>query len=744
MRKHAPICILLLIPAIAAGQPYIHDTVSQPVADLIRLDVPESLGNRPLAALGCVDITASPFNADPTGIEDSTKAIQKAINFARDYQMVCFFPSGTYRISDTLSCIQGLYRRQHGKVSAAPNFPCVLVGSAKKGIARPKIVLTPNSPGFENPRKPKYAVHFWARSVDAPDSHQPNICFNQMFLNIDIAIGLGNPGAVAIRLRGAQGSGVQDCTIDATGALTGLEGGCGSGGSHANIKIIGGRIGLDLRQTQPTPTITGITLVNQAETAIIYGGRQALCAVGIQIRSNTTGPLIKVEPEWDVHFQGPFVLVDSEAIFEKPRPANTLLASTRSFYLRNVYVKNAAAVAQLPKRTAASPDPEGWIRIKEYAQSIRPKLYKDLQYGTSIYIDGNKRPNNLIDMVKGRMPPGDIRTRHVWSPDFPNRESHRAVNAKAPPYNASGDGIADDTKALQRAINENEIVFLPKGIYRISRTLNLRPQTKIIGVHKSFSIVAVRRDEGYFTDNARPRPLLETADSKNADTVLAFCGLYVPYEVPGAYALKWSAGRKSVCRDVDYLLMPGAGYGRRTPPHAPRVTPFVKITGAGGGKWYNFELGKGLADPGYRQIIVEGTSQPLAFYHLCPEGVRSEANMEITDSRNVRLYGFKGEGNTFMIWVRNSDNISLFGYGGNASGNPGSTLFKIENTPNFLLANLVDHPIPKGKPAIRGAVGTDPEEYHMVIEQTSDGATVKTAPLDRPTLYKRGNPTAPE
>jgi len=44
---------------------------------------------------------------------------QAASNFARDHQMTCFFPSGTYKTSDTLSCIQGYYRRRHGKVSAA-------------------------------------------------------------------------------------------------------------------------------------------------------------------------------------------------------------------------------------------------------------------------------------------------------------------------------------------------------------------------------------------------------------------------------------------------------------------------------------------------------------------------------------------------------------------------------------------------------------------------------------------------
>lgn len=730
----------LVFSLFAQARSFVHDTITEPIPDIIRLDLPESLANRKLAALGLVDITSKPFGADPTGKADSTEAIQAAINFARDHQMPCFFPSGTYKTSNTLSCIQGYYRRRHGKVSAAPNFPCVLVGSSDEDKPRPRIILAPDSPGYGNPQKPKYVVHFWTRSTENPNSPQPNICFNQMFIGIDITIGRGNPGAVAIRLRGAQGSGVQDCTIDATGGLTGLEGSCGSGGSHTNIKIIGGRTGMDLRETQPAPTITGITLINQRDTAILYGGRQALCAVGIRIISEAKGPAIKIAPQWDVHFQGPLVLVDSHIVFRKPHPENTLLSATRSFYLNNVYTKNAATIAHLPGHSKIPGNPNGWLRIKEYAQSIGHAPYKGLKYASSVYIDGKKTSDPLIIIEPDKTPPEDLQSRHLWPKNFPTWQSKNAVDVTAPPYNAKADGLTDDTAALQRAIYENATLLLPRGIYRITRTLKLKPDTKIIGVGKAFSIIAVRAGEGFFTDNTSPKPLIETADSKQGNCIMAFCGIYVPYEAPGAYALKWSTGRNSICRDVDYLLVPGVGFGRKIPVHAPRITPFVKITGSGGGKWYNFELGKGLADPGYRQILVEGTSEPLSFYHLCPEGTRSEANMEIADSRNVSLYGFKGEGNTFMLWIRNSDHIRLFGYGGNASARTASTLFKIENTPNFLLANIIDHPMPKGKPAIRGAVGTDPEKYYMIIEQTSSGSSIKTTPLDRPTLYKRGSP----
>lgn len=62
--------------------------------------------NDPAFLMGFLDVTKAPYKADPSGAQDSTEALQKAVNDARDFQYVCFFPSGTYLISKTLSCEQ--------------------------------------------------------------------------------------------------------------------------------------------------------------------------------------------------------------------------------------------------------------------------------------------------------------------------------------------------------------------------------------------------------------------------------------------------------------------------------------------------------------------------------------------------------------------------------------------------------------------------------------------------------------
>lgn len=55
---------------------------------------------------------------------------------------------------------------------------------------------------------------------------------------------------------------------------------------------------------------------------------------------------------------------------------------------------------------------------------------------------------------------------------------------------AMGDGVTDDWKALQRAVDKFDIVFLPKGFYRLSRPLVLRRTgVSLVGVGRTISFL---------------------------------------------------------------------------------------------------------------------------------------------------------------------------------------------------------------------------------------------------------------
>jgi hypothetical protein len=330
--------------------------------------------------------------------------------------------------------------------------------------------------------------------------------------------------------------------------------------------------------------------------------------------------------------------------------------------------------------------------------------------------------------VESAAPPDDLQSRHLWGETFPSWESPGAVNVKAPPYNARGDAESDDTDAIQRAIDENEIVFLPRGKYRVSRTLNLRPDTKLVGVGRVYSVLSgLTAEGGDFSDPADPQPLVRTADDAEARTVLAFLGISAG--TPNAYCLNWRAGRHSIYRAVETWV-----YRPREISEDTELLdhPQIVLSGSGGGRWYNFHSDhRGTPRPNYRHLLVDGTTEPLAFYQCNPEHSAGKANMEVRGARYVSLYGLKGESPTPILVVRDSSHVSLFGYGGNAIPPDGEALVVFERSEDFVIANLVDRP-----QGIRG----DPTAWHALIEHTTEGQTLQLPALERPVLYRRGDP----
>jgi hypothetical protein len=68
----------------------------------------------------------------------------------------------------------------------------------------------------------------------------------------------------------------------------------------------------------------------------------------------------------------------------------------------------------------------------------------------------------------------------IYDPPFANAvqtnvENKLAESASAKDFGAVGDGVADDTVSLQNALNSNQLIFLPKGNYRITSSLIIDP-----------------------------------------------------------------------------------------------------------------------------------------------------------------------------------------------------------------------------------------------------------------------------
>jgi hypothetical protein len=310
--------------------------------------------NDKLYQLGLLDVTKAPYSADPTGKADSTAAIQRAVNDARDNWLVCFFPEGTYLISDTISCEQEvakLDRPRHvdgGTQHYWPvHRPIVLMGSTKG--KRPVLKLSPDAEGFGNPKKPKVAVYIWAQTwSDAPGKEeptwgeeQPNISFNHIFKGIDIDI-RGHAGAIGIRHSGSQGSSMQDILIRANGAYAGMNNCCGQGGGTYKVEVIGGRYGIVIEPNSRFPILTACQFRGQTEAAIRYakGGSQVPTLL-VGCRISPAGPTA-IDMTTERSYAGVSMV---DCVVELPRKG-TVFKTKRdeNIFLEDTFVRGATSI----------------------------------------------------------------------------------------------------------------------------------------------------------------------------------------------------------------------------------------------------------------------------------------------------------------------------------------------------------------------------------------------------------------
>ncbi len=715
--------------------PQVHATITGPLVDWISLDLPDRLKQNPLARNGFLDVTL--LGADPTGGKDSTKAIQSAINTARNLQLVCFFPSGTYIVSDTLNCEQQRYKRSSGKISSAPQFPNVLLGS--RTGPRPKLILKRASPGFASKTSPKPVVHFWAQSVAAPEKPQPNISFLQTFTNIDIEIEPENDGAVALRHQAAQGSAIEECTLDVRNGFKGLEGGIGSGGAITDLTVLGGQVGLDFSSSQPVPTIIDVKLLGQTRAAIVYTGRQSLVCVGARIEYSGNGAAISGFPLLRYPFLGQIALIDSSI---KLASKSAIPVDTQSsLYIKNTYIKNSGLRDILIK----GPEPSStttvqWAHIVELVQKQRALEYRGNIYTSPVYVNGVQKKFPPVIGTVPDLPAGFLQLHHMPSPR-PSFED-KGVADIMKDFGVKGDGLTDDTKALQAALNKTITVFLPKGVYKISAPLVIPKGVTLFGTATHLAVITPD-PKGWRTKKGQP--LLITAAGEDAAVKLFSFSLHTPDSIPQAYALRWQSGGESILHGVLPTPMPPLG-GFKAGGKPTRTEPLVQATAGSGGRWYRLWITAPSSDaPGYAHLSMLGANR-LTLYHYNTERASSPQQLKIEDCREVNIFGLKAEGGTTVVSINNSNNIGIYGLGGLVSATRNSSVITIKESKQIRLINLMESPSPDKKNAPLSSVPdweytANRGDWSFVhdTEKNADNSeqSVLTNKFERPAMYYR-------
>jgi hypothetical protein len=433
------------------------------------------------------------------------------------------------------------------------------------------------------------------------------------------------------------------------------------------------------------------------------------------------------------------------------RTANVACAitSNHSVYLNNVYFENSKAIACVEGQPTVNGGPQRWTHVEEYAAAATLQYPAGLGGALrqdAVYFDGHPATAaERVQQMDSAAPPVDLQSRHAWLTPPSQFAQQSVANVRAEPYGAKGDGKTDDAAAIQRAIDENDAVFLPKGEYRLSRPLILKSHTRLFGISNVLSVLLPMWSRE-FLDTEHPAPLIDTVDDPSASTELAFVELRLPVNDPAVYALRWRAGHRSVVRNIRAVATAWE-------PHAPpALSPMIRIEGSGGGLWYDlYQDGWWFQGPDYRHLLVEGTREPLSFYMLNPEHARSDAQVEFHDARNISVYSLKAEGIYTVLWINGCRDIRISGFGGIPTPKPPWPVFRIDNSDDFLLANfnpdLIEVPPDLQKLDFNtywlGALGvpSDPRKWFLIAD-TGSQTQVSLHGVEQVVLYQRGHPQA--
>ncbi|MFW6294966.1 MAG: glycosyl hydrolase family 28-related protein [Halanaerobium sp.] len=294
-------------------------------------------------------------------------------------------------------------------------------------------------------------------------------------------------------------------------------------------------------------------------------------------------------------------------------------------------------------------------RLLSYRQSERVIRVKADLYKVKSLTHGNQMDNlNARPKVKttkeieilNSLPnpaPKDI-------PDLPAMENW--VNLKD--LGAKGDGIAGDTEIIKKAVEDYTTIYLPQGLYRVSETIKLKPETNLIGLHPFSTQVMIKDNTESFAGFGRPKALLETP--KNGQNIVSGIGLAAGGRNPRAVGCKWMAVSDSYMNDVKFIG--GHGNIEADGSHAPiyndsrtgDINPDRRwdsqywslwITDGGGGTFKDIWTANPYASAG---IYVSDTSTEGSIYAMSVEHhVRNEVKFKNVSNWKVFALQFEEE-----------------------------------------------------------------------------------------------------
>ena len=622
-----------------------------------------------------VYLTPDHFRVHADGVGDDSNALQQAIDTLQETrnQGILFVPAGRYRVTRTIYVWPGIRIFGYGKT-------------------RPVLVLGANTPGYE--QGPKYMIFFAGgrpgkgKADQTPPDASPGT-FYSAISNIDIEIQDGNPGAVGIRAHYAQHCYLAHMDFRIGSGLAGIHDG---GNVALDLRFVGGKYGVWTRKPSPgwQFTILDSSFEGQREAAI-REHEAGLTLVRPQFKNVPVA--ISIDPGY---FDELWV---KDARFENVSDAGVVMSEEFSrrteINMENVVCRGVPVFASFRESGNKMAAPQEIYTVKTFSHGLH---FDDLGAVPEIRDVFETEP--LIAMPEPVR--SDLRT-------LPPMSTWANVRS----FGAVGDGVADDTAALRKAIAAGQTLYFPAGQYRVTDTIELKPDTILIGLHPSVTRILLADETPRFQGVGAPKALVEAP--KGGTNVVTGIGLYTNGINPRAVALRWMAGAESMVDDVRFL----GGHGTVNPEDSPEQArkmwtqiynntntadsdirrrwdgqyPSLWVTEGGGGTFVNLWTPSTFGQAG---MYVSDTSTSGRVYEMSSEHhVRNEIVMD--GVANWQIYALQTEEErgesafALPLEIRNSHDITIANlhmYRVVSSYQPFPYAIKVSDSRNVRLRNV--------------------------------------------------------